>query len=116
MDLHGFYFVTMLPPRVSFNALWFSDGNWVPLAEKFFPARWSAARRGLGLQIDNASAHGLRMAQNFFAHNLMKRLLHPPYSFDLSPSDFYLFGKVKSALIEWGSRISLTFLKRPLRF
>jgi hypothetical protein len=29
----------------------------------------------------------------------LKKLLHPPYSLDISPSHFYLFGKVESALI-----------------
>jgi hypothetical protein len=29
----------------------------------------------------------------------LKRPVHPPYSPDISPSNFYLFGKVKGALI-----------------
>jgi hypothetical protein len=39
------------------------------------------------------------VTQNFFDHNPLKRLPQPPYSPDLSPSDFDLFGKVKNALI-----------------
>jgi hypothetical protein len=39
------------------------------------------------------------MTQDFFRHNPPKRLPRPPYFPDISPSDFYLFGKVKSALI-----------------
>jgi hypothetical protein len=39
------------------------------------------------------------MIQNLFAHNPLKRLQHPPYFPDMSPSDFCLFGKGKSALI-----------------
>jgi hypothetical protein len=39
------------------------------------------------------------MTQDFVGHNPLKRLPHPPYSHDISPSDCYLFGKVKSALI-----------------
>jgi hypothetical protein len=35
---HKFHVVTMLTPRVSFNASWFIDGNLVPLVEKLFPA------------------------------------------------------------------------------
>jgi hypothetical protein len=42
------------------------------------------------------------MTQNFFEHSLMKRLVHPPYSPDISSSDFYLFGKIKSQLIGRG--------------
>jgi hypothetical protein len=39
------------------------------------------------------------MTQNFCQHNPFKRLVHPNYSPDISPSDFYLFGQVKGALI-----------------
>jgi histone-lysine N-methyltransferase SETMAR len=55
------------------------------------------------IDIDNASAHthNARTTQNFFEHNTLKGLPHPPHSPDISPSDFdfYLFGKVRRALI-----------------
>jgi hypothetical protein len=44
------------------------------------------------------------VTQNFFEHNPLKRFPHPPYSQDISLSDFSLFGKVKNALI--GQEIS----------
>jgi hypothetical protein len=89
----------MLLPGVSFNALWLIDGNLVPLLDKFFPAGWSARHRKLAVHIDNVPIHNSRMTQDFFGHNPLKRFPHLPYSPDISPSDFYLFGKVKSALI-----------------
>jgi hypothetical protein len=39
------------------------------------------------------------VTQNPFKHNPLERLRHPPDSPDISPSDFYLFGKVQNALI-----------------
>jgi hypothetical protein len=39
------------------------------------------------------------VAQHFFEHNPLERLPHQPYSPGISPSDFYLFGKAKNALI-----------------
>jgi hypothetical protein len=96
---HQFHIVTKLPPRASFNASWFIDGNRVPLVEKFTPAGWSAERRKLIVCIDNALAHSSRTNQNFFWHNRLYRLPHPPFSPDISPSDLYLFGKVNSMLI-----------------
>jgi hypothetical protein len=39
------------------------------------------------------------MTQDLFRHTLLKKLLYPPYYPEFSPSDFYLFGKRKSALI-----------------
>jgi hypothetical protein len=40
------------------------------------------------------------MDQNFFGHSPQKRLPHPSHSLNVSPSDFDLFEKVKSALID----------------
>jgi hypothetical protein len=51
------------------------------------------------IHVDNGPAHNSRMTWNFFEHDQLKRLLHPPYLPDISPSDFYLFGKAKRALI-----------------
>jgi hypothetical protein len=67
------------------------------LVEKIFPAGWNARGRKQVVHIDNAPAHNSRMTQNFFRHNPLKRPAHPPYSLGISPSDFYLFGNVKSA-------------------
>jgi transposase len=53
----------------------------------------------LAVHIDNASAHNARVAKNFFEHNPLERFPGPPYSPDISPSDFDHFGKVKNALI-----------------
>jgi histone-lysine N-methyltransferase SETMAR len=51
------------------------------------------------VDVDSAPAHNSRMTRSLFEPNLLKRLSHPPYSPDISPSDFYPFGKVKGALI-----------------
>jgi hypothetical protein len=48
--------------------------------------------------VDNAPAHNSKMTQNFFEHNLLKKLLRPLYSPDFSLSDFYLFREIKSTL------------------
>jgi hypothetical protein len=67
------------------------------LLEKFFPAESSAGE-------DNNwefSCHNLKMTQNFFEHNPLNRLPHPLYSPDISPSNFYLFGKAKRSLVSW---------------
>jgi hypothetical protein len=89
----------MLLPTASFNISRFIDENLLRSLEKFFSARWSSGQRKLGVHIDNAPAHSSRMAQNFFVHNPLKRLLHPSYSPDIPPSDFDLFRKVERALI-----------------
>jgi hypothetical protein len=39
------------------------------------------------------------MTQSFFGHNRLKTVPGPPYSPDVGPTDLYLFGRVKGALI-----------------
>jgi hypothetical protein len=89
----------MFPPRTSFDASWFIDGKLVPLVDRFFPAGWSARRRKPAVHVDNPPAQNSRVAQNPFGHTPPKRLSHPSHSLGTSPSDFYLFAKVKGALI-----------------
>jgi hypothetical protein len=38
------------------------------------------------------------VSQQFMARNVMAIGVHPPYSPELAPSDFYLFGPVKGLL------------------
>jgi hypothetical protein len=42
------------------------------------------------IDINIAMGHNARMIQNFFDHNPLNRLPHPPYSPERSASDFYL--------------------------
>jgi hypothetical protein len=77
----------------------FIDQNSVPLVAKLFPRWWNPGQRKLAVHIDNAPTHNSRMTRHFFETGPLNRLPHPPYSPDISPSDFYLFGKVKGALV-----------------
>jgi hypothetical protein len=48
---------------------------------------------------DNATPHTARETLGFLKSHRMKRAPHPAFSTDLAPSDFYLFGKIKTALM-----------------
>jgi histone-lysine N-methyltransferase SETMAR len=50
------------------------------------------------LQHDNAQAHKALSVKQFSAQKSITEIEHPPCSPDLSPNDFWLFPKVKSAL------------------
>jgi hypothetical protein len=89
----------MLPPSISFNESWFTDGNLAPLVAKFFPVGWSAGRSKLIVATDNVPVHISRMIQDFFGRKPLKRLSYPLYFPNISPLNFDLFGKIKSALI-----------------
>jgi hypothetical protein len=61
-----------------------------------------AVRQSIGTQnsiicLNRKISQGI-MSQHFMARNAMVIAAHPPYSPDLAPSDFYLFGHVKRLL------------------
>jgi histone-lysine N-methyltransferase SETMAR len=47
---------------------------------------------------DNTPAHKALSVKKYLAKRNIPVMEHPPYSPDLSPSDFFLFPKIKSAL------------------
>jgi histone-lysine N-methyltransferase SETMAR len=50
------------------------------------------------LHDDNALCHQALLVHEFLANHNMLSLLHPPYSPDLAPADFFLFPKMKMQL------------------
>jgi transposase len=52
----------------------------------------------LHVHADNARPHTGKKVTEFLAGNGMKRAPHPPYSQDLAPCDFYLFGYIEGRL------------------
>jgi hypothetical protein len=54
--------------------------------------------RKMLMHVDSARPHAVKLSTQYFNGNRMKSAPHPPYSPDLTPSDFYLFGYVKRCL------------------
>ena len=54
------------------------------------------AKRALGVHFDNAPIHTAEAVKRRMRDLNLVVLPHPPYSPDLAPSDFYLFGKLKN--------------------
>jgi len=50
------------------------------------------------LNHNNAPAHKALSVKQFLTKNSMTQLLHPPYSPDLAPCDFFLFPRMKKGL------------------
>jgi hypothetical protein len=50
------------------------------------------------LHDDNVPCHRALLVHEFLANHNMLSLLHPPYSQDLAPADFFLFSKMKMQL------------------
>jgi hypothetical protein len=55
-------------------------------------------KRKLLVRADNARPHIAKLSTQYFNENRMKSEPHPPYSPEVAPSDFYLFGYVKRCL------------------
>jgi transposase len=50
------------------------------------------------LHHDSAPAHDALKVNEFLAKNSITKMVHPPYSPDLAPCNFWLFPKLKTAL------------------
>jgi transposase len=49
--------------------------------------------------LDTCQVHFSKASEHFITENHIGRMPHPPYSPDLTPSDFWLFGHVKTSLV-----------------
>ena len=68
------------------------------LRESIKEKRRGKLAKGVLLLHDNAPAHTARVAQAAIRNCGFEQLSHPPYSPDLAPSDYYLFGHLKKEL------------------
>jgi len=65
----------------------------------------SAAAPGpLFIHMDNAAPHKAKSTDSLLSELNFTRLDHPPYSPDLAPSDFWLFGQLKGKLSGYSFR------------
>jgi transposase len=90
----GFSLIVALPKGCTFHAEYYRDNI---LAA---PAQLQPEDDGgkLVVQADDARARTIRKCQTFCEENGLRLVPHPPYSPDLAPSDFFLFGYVKERL------------------
>lgn len=97
-DAEGPVFCDYLEEQRTINSQYYSD----MLLNKVKPAmrekRRGSQRRGVILQQDNARPHTAQITRETIEKMGWEVLPHPPYSPDLAPSDFHLFGPLKEAL------------------
>jgi histone-lysine N-methyltransferase SETMAR len=90
----GFHLVKALPKRQKFNAYHYIDRILQSLLESCSTGRVP----GLIIHMDNARPNKARKALEFCRENRLEMAPHPPYSPNLAPSDFFLFGHVKHVI------------------
>jgi histone-lysine N-methyltransferase SETMAR len=86
--------VFALKPGTTMNAQGLLDTVLCPLLKKM-RAQQPRGRLRWRLHFDNAPIHHAKIVKAFLAKNGVATLHHPPYSPDLSPCDFFLFGELK---------------------
>jgi histone-lysine N-methyltransferase SETMAR len=90
----GFHLINALPKGQKFNANYYIDR----ILQTLLESRSTVRGPGLIIHADNASSHAARKTLKFCRENRLEMAPHPPYSPDLAPSDFFLFGHVKHVL------------------
>jgi histone-lysine N-methyltransferase SETMAR len=96
-NLQGFYLIKVLEKGRKFNAGYDIVEILKPLSQ-WHSIEAAGNERKLLVHMDNARPHTAKLSTQYFNENQMKSAPHPPYSTDLAPSDFYLFGYVKRCL------------------
>jgi transposase len=97
LESQRFHLIKLLPKGFKFDASYDVTQILDPLSV------WSGTHIGrtsrkLIVHAENARFHTVNATLDFLERNAMKRVPHLPYSPDLAPSDFYLFGHVKQLL------------------
>jgi transposase len=92
----GFPLILVLPTGRTFNTEYYRD-NILAALTQFQPEDDGTK---LVVHADNARVHTAQKCRTFCEENGLRIAPHPPYSPDLAPSDFFLFGYVKERLKE----------------
>ena len=96
--VYGTYIIDDLPEEEHFNSSYFVEHILIPLdkqKDKIWPLRHS---HKIWLHLDNCRVHNSKYTEKEMQLSVFERAPHPPYSPDLAPSDFFLFGYVKGKL------------------
>ena len=96
--INGLVLLDALPPGQRFNTQYMSDVILPKLDQTVRLQRPAMGLRGMKLHFDNARPHTSMTTLAKIDELRTTKLPHPPYSPDLAPSDFYLFGYLKAQL------------------
>jgi hypothetical protein len=90
----GFPLIVAFPKGRAFNAEYHRDNILAALTQ----SQPEDDGRKLVVQVNNARAQTAPKCRTFCKENGLRLAPHPPYSPDLAPFDFFLFGDVKERL------------------
>ena len=94
----GIVYVNVLPPNETFTGEYFANKILPHLKAAANKIKGSVSSYKVRLHMDNAKPHNSIIAQQKMKELHIERLPHPPYSPDISPNDFFLYGYIKNKL------------------
>ena len=94
---NGFHLVRVLPKGCTFNGDYFINAILDPIYQMTAPLREEYGR-SIILHYDNAKPHNSSKVLKYLESHDMIKAPQPPFSPDIAPSDFYLFGYIKKVL------------------
>ena len=89
------FHIDMMKKGQSFNTEYFINNVLEPTIDEF---RKTSKKKKLKLHLDNCRVHNSKKSNEWYNKNGVVRVPHPPYSPDIAPSDFFLFGFIKDKL------------------
>ena len=97
LSVRGAIFTDWLPSGAKFNSTYFCEYILGPLSQILHSQHNPDAARPI-VHFDNATPHRSTATEAFFERCRFRHAPQPPYSPDISPCDFFLFGDLKAKL------------------
>jgi histone-lysine N-methyltransferase SETMAR len=94
----GDFMMNIMPKGSKMDSAYFTREILLPLASHCYGTGRGFRQQKVTVHFDNAPIHGTAGVQQTLAMSELVRMEHPPYSPDLAPCDFFLFGYVKNRL------------------
>ena len=87
-----------LPSGISIDAVYYRDACLKKLVTKLHKKRPLSLTNGIKLHHDSARPHMKNIIFDYLREQKIQVMVHPPYSPDLAPCDFWLFNYLKRNL------------------
>jgi histone-lysine N-methyltransferase SETMAR len=94
----GDFLIDILPEGLKMNSTYFANNIIDVIAGSCYPNGRQPHSRKVMLHFDNAPIHSTDTVNDRMTLRELERMKHPPYSSDLAPCDFFLFGYLKENL------------------
>ena len=95
----GIHSLLAVPSGSQYNSHFFCDNVLADLKANLTEGSRRKTLQGYFLHLDNAPAHNARISQQAINDLRATRVPQPPYSPDIAPSDFFLFGHIKNEIL-----------------